>query len=837
MNCPKNAEIWTDYIFRELPEETLREMREHLEGCPACHAEVEALEAAAGAVKEGLPLPAATEEFVRDTVRKARAQEEERRRPPFWLWAPAAAAVVVGLFLYGMFHLEFADARSKVAQKVEAQNDGLKDEALAPLAPEVPSSAKATGGRQQATDDRQQAAGKQEPFQEEDKALGGIAVPTADAEMARKRLDASAKGSEAKKSWENEAPTGDRDLRKEADSKGLPAKLEAHPQREVVDSLSAGIVQPEMRDQKAGLDRPQASAQKDANAPADEARAFEEKIVVTGQAPVVSVSSTTAGVPQEGSRGVGESKRDAGTAMGEKQKRQKPSEEALVPAAQAPMAPAPIAAEPQATGPSGVGGSVPPNGAAFPDMFFEHAGVNPFILTEEDPLSTFAVDVDTASYGVVRNYLKRGVLPPKDAARVEEFVNAFDQGYPPEYKKDFALRFDGAPSPFGSGYHLLRVGLIARSAVEEERKPLRLTFVIDCSGSMATEDRLELVKRGLAMLIDRLDGRDTVAIAVFRTEGYRHMEPTSGSDRESILRAVEGLYPNGSTNVARGLAIGYRMASEIFDARAVNRVILLSDGVANEGLTAADSILGTVKGDAARGIFLTSVGVGLGNYNDALLERLANAGNGMYFYIDDDAEAERFFLKDLSGMLETVAKDVKIQVEFDPKTVARYRLLGYENRDVADRDFRNDAVDAGEVNAGHTVTALYEVKLTGKRGDLGTVRLRYKQPLGEKAAELAFAMLPKAAAQSFAEARPHFQRDALAAEFAELLRGSYWAKDGSFESVLKHEKDLPVEMRSAPETTEFLNLVREAARLRPAKMATPPRDETVEEGFAPTPNR
>jgi Ca-activated chloride channel family protein len=789
MTCKRYSDRWTDYLFRELPEETIGEMREHLEGCAACRAEVEALESAVGAVREGLRLPAVSEDFVRDTVRKARARESERRRVPFLLWAPAAAAVVLGLFLYGMFHLEFADTRSKIAQQVEEKNGGLRDEALAPMAP---GGAKATGDRQQATEDREQATGQgqqvgagREPFLEDDKALGGVAVPTADAEMARRRADAGAVDHLQK---EGESIVGAAPMRHGAPAPDAP-------------------VQPEARRNEVSAESSAARSVKDAGAPsAVEGRAFEEKIVVTGMAPVVESTATAAGVLQAGERGLGESKKEAGTGAGEKQKRQKPAEEAL----------APVPAAPRPAGPSGVGGSVPPNGAVYPDIFFEHAGVNPFIETEEDRFSTFAVDVDTASYGLVRNYLDRGVMPPKDAARVEEFVNAFDQGYPPETRKDFAVRFDGMPSPFGPGYHLLRIGVVARSAAEEERKPLRLTFVIDCSGSMAQENRLDLVKRGLGMLVDRLDGRDTVAIAVFRTEGYRHLEPTSGADREAILGAVRSLYPNGSTNVGRGLAIGYRMASEIFDPRAVNRVILLSDGVANEGITAADFILDTVRTDAARGVFLTTVGVGLGNYNDALLERLADAGNGMYFYVDDDAEAERFFLQDLAGMLATVAKDVKIQVEFDPKAVARYRLLGYENRDVADRDFRNDAVDAGEVNSGHTVTALYEVKLTGKKGDLGTVRLRYKQPLGDKAAELAFALVPKAVAPSFEKALPHLRRDALVAEFAELLRGSYWAKDGSFEAILRRAEALPPAMRSAPETEEFLDLVRTAARLRPA---------------------
>ncbi|MBI4601029.1 MAG: von Willebrand factor type A domain-containing protein, partial [Planctomycetes bacterium] len=352
-----------------------------------------------------------------------------------------------------------------------------------------------------------------------------------------------------------------------------------------------------------------------------------------------------------------------------------------------------------------------------PDMmFFRYWGSNPFVEASSDPLSTFAVDVDTASYTVLRAYLlQRNLLPPREAIRTEELVNYFDQRYapPPEGGPAFAVHVEVAPSPFAheQAYKLLRVGLKGREVSREKRKAASLVFVIDTSGSMRRENRLELAKDALRLLVNELDEGDSIGIVAFDREARTILEPTAASEKERILDAIGTLLPRQNTNVAAGLELGYRMANARLLKDGTNRVILISDGVANTGVTDPDAMLERVRAERERGIYLTSVGVGMGNLNDALLERLADRGNGQCVYVDRLEEARKAFVEGLTGTLEAIAKDVKIQVELDPKQVLRYRLLGYENRDVADSAFRDNKVDAGEVGAGHEVTALYELKL------------------------------------------------------------------------------------------------------------------------------
>jgi len=293
---------------------------------------------------------------------------------------------------------------------------------------------------------------------------------------------------------------------------------------------------------------------------------------------------------------------------------------------------------------------------------------------------------------------------------------------------------------FGEGYHLLRVGLRARDPREEPRRPANLVFVVDVSGSMAREGRLELVKEALRLLLDELEPGDTVGIVAFTTDARVVIEPTGVARRHALEAALATLQPERSTNVEAGLRLGYRMARAHYRAGGINRLVLCSDGVANEASTRAEEILAHVRRESDGGIHLSAVGVGMGNYNDVLLERLADRGDGNYAYVDDLAEARRVFGENLAGTLRTVAEDAKVQVEFAPDAVERWRLIGYENRRVADEDFRDDAVDAGEVGAGHQVTALFEVKLTARalgvletgrsRRDvtLANVRLRYRAP-------------------------------------------------------------------------------------------------------------
>ncbi|HLU48061.1 MAG TPA: von Willebrand factor type A domain-containing protein, partial [Planctomycetota bacterium] len=317
-------------------------------------------------------------------------------------------------------------------------------------------------------------------------------------------------------------------------------------------------------------------------------------------------------------------------------------------------------------------------------MFFRHWGDNPFVEAESDPQSTFGLDVDTASYTLTRAYLfERGVLPPPEAIRTEEFVNRFDYGLaPPEEGRDFRIETNLGPSIFAHEptYKLLAIGVRARDVEKAERKPASLVFVIDTSGSMRQENRLELVKDGLRLLVPELGEGDSVGIVAFDSEAHVILEPTSADQKERILDAIARLQPNHSTNVDAGLRAGYTMASQSRFANGTNRVLLLSDGVANTGVTVADQMLERVAEHRRQGIYLTTVGVGMGNHNDALLERLADRGNGQAIYVDRVEEARRVFVENLTGTLETVARDARIQVEFDSKKVLRYRLLGYENR-------------------------------------------------------------------------------------------------------------------------------------------------------------
>jgi Ca-activated chloride channel family protein len=459
------------------------------------------------------------------------------------------------------------------------------------------------------------------------------------------------------------------------------------------------------------------------------------------------------------------------------------------------------------------GGLVPPNGAPVHDMYFQHQGTNPFVQTDEDKLSTFGLDVDTASYTLTRSYILRGALPPPDAVRVEEFVNAFPPSYGADPEKTFAVHLAGALNPFHPGYHFLRIGLKAREIPARERKPAILTFVIDVSGSMGMENRLGLVKRSLELLVDKLDERDRIGIVVYGTNGRVVLRPTGLDHPETIRRAIRALEPEGSTNLEEGLSLGYDMAARSFQKDASNRVILCTDGVANNGVTSAEELLAQVSRRARQGIDLMALGFGMGNYNDVLLQKLADQGNGQYAYIDDYREAQSFFLRDLTSVLELVARDAKAQVEFDPARVERYRLIGYEKRDIADRDFRNEAVDGGEINSGHAVTVLYEVKLREGSGAAGVVRIRYADPGTRRVTEDAVPIGADVFMPSFTDADPSLRLSVVIARFAEHLRRSYWVKEEPLADVVREAEDLPVETRGGETVAELIHLMHQAVRL------------------------
>ena len=430
---------------------------------------------------------------------------------------------------------------------------------------------------------------------------------------------------------------------------------------------------------------------------------------------------------------------------------------------QEPSAPTPTSV-PQQPDQGVIGGSANPNAAPYDLTFFEHSGVNPFVDTEDDRLSTFAIDVDTASYTVARHFVRDGNLPDPASVRVEEFVNFFDHDYEPPARDPFAIHVEGSPSPFGGENHwLMRVGLQAREIGEWQRKDATLIFAIDVSGSMGREDRLGLVKRSLALLVDELGPRDAVGIVVYGSSG---------------------------------------------------RVLLLSDGVGNVGRTSAEGILERIRSDVDRGVTLTTVGFGMGNYNDVLMEQLANDGDGAYHYVDNLSEARRVFVDNLASTIQTVAKDAKVQVEFNPNVVSRYRLLGYENRAVADEDFRDDTVDAGEIGANHSVTALYELKFhEGTAGDIGTVSLRYEDPDTGGITEIRRSLQVRELAPWFESASPTFQLAAVVAEYAEILRNSYWAQDGDLRRTADEAARVQRLLPYDPNVAEFADLVARAARI------------------------
>ncbi|WP_228557077.1 VWA domain-containing protein, partial [Myxococcus sp. AB025B] len=441
-------------------------------------------------------------------------------------------------------------------------------------------------------------------------------------------------------------------------------------------------------------------------------------------------------------------------------------------------------------------------------------GVNPFVVTEKDRLSTFAADVDTASYTLARRKLKEGTLPPREAVRVEEMLNYFRYTYPAPAPDEapFAVHLDAAPSPFTPGRHLLRVGVQGKRLSVSERKPAHLTFLVDVSGSMQSPDRLPLAKRALRMLVDQLRDGDTVALVTYASAVRRVLPPTGMEHKARIHAALEDLTAGGSTAMGSGIQLAYQEAMKTLDGESVSRVVILSDGDANVGSTSHEEILKTIRGHVKEGITVTTVGFGMGNYQDTMMEQLADQGNGNHHYVDSLMAARRIFVEQLGGTLEVIAKDVKLQVEFDPKQVSRYRLVGYENRDIADEDFRNDRVDAGELGSGHSVTALYELELMPGAGEgLATVRVRAKRPRGESASERAFPFPASALSPTFKQAPSDLRFATAVMGAAELLRRSPHAEKWSLDQVREIARSATPSGNE--EREEFLALLGEAHHL------------------------
>ncbi len=472
---------------------------------------------------------------------------------------------------------------------------------------------------------------------------------------------------------------------------------------------------------------------------------------------------------------------------------------------------------------------------------------NAFTRVADAPLSTFGVDVDTASYANVRRFLTQGTLPPPDAVRVEELVNYFRYEYPaPQTEHPFSVNVETHPCPWNPGHLLARIGLRGKDVAVEERAPVNLVFLVDVSGSMQPPEKLPLLVKGLKLLAESLTGRDRLSIVTYAGSAGVRLAPTPGDQRAAIHGVLDSLAAGGSTNGEGGIRIAYDLARAAFIPGGANRVMLATDGDFNVGVSDTDALVSMIQQQAKTGVFLTVLGFGTGNLQDSRMESLADKGNGQYFYIDSFQEARRALLEQAAGALVTIAKDVKIQVEFNPARVSHYRLIGYENRALAARDFNDDRKDAGEIGAGHTVTALYELVPPGVQpappqvdalkyqpvpeapkpeaapdearpasNELMTVKLRYKRPDADTSTRLD---VPVAGDTVAAAPGADHQFAAAVAAWGMLLRRSAHAGTANLDLVLQLAeagKGADLDGRRA----EFITLVRTTAALmghRPA---------------------
>jgi Ca-activated chloride channel family protein len=438
---------------------------------------------------------------------------------------------------------------------------------------------------------------------------------------------------------------------------------------------------------------------------------------------------------------------------------------------------------------------------------------NPVKEVAEQPVSTFAVDVDSGSYANIRRFIMQGQKPPKDAIRVEEMVNYFSYDYPrpDDASVPFKTTTHVTRTPWNPDTYLLEIGIKGYQPSHDTRPPANLVFLIDVSGSMDEPDKLPLLISGMHLLVDQLRADDKVSIVVYAGAPGVVLEPTSGADKGTIDDALEHLHAGGSTAGGEGIALAYAMARKAHIEGGINRIILATDGDFNVGITDLDQLKGMVEENRKSGIALSTLGFGEGNYNDALMEQIADIGNGSYGYVDSLKEAKRLLVDQLDATIDTIAKDVKVQIEFNPAVVAEYRLIGYENRALKREDFNNDRKDAGEIGAGHTVTALYEIALVGSKGlsidplrygsgeakqvpapnakpeEFAFLRLRYKAPDGD-VSKLIETPLATARLEKPESGRGDLAFAAAVAAFGQKLRGGDYLKGYSYDQIAELAK-------------------------------------------------
>jgi len=462
---------------------------------------------------------------------------------------------------------------------------------------------------------------------------------------------------------------------------------------------------------------------------------------------------------------------------------------------------------------------------------------NPFVTVTQNPLSTFSIDVDTASYSNVRRFLNDNQMPPRDAVRIEEMINYFAYDYPqPAGNNPIGASIEAAAAPWNPQHRLVRVGIKARDIEARNRPASNLVFLLDVSGSMQPAERLPLLKTGLRMFVEQLTANDRVTVVTYAGTTGVALPPTRGDQKDTILRLIDSLQAGGSTNGASGIQLAYEQAAIQFIRNGVNRVILATDGDFNVGITNRNALLSLIEDKAKSGVFLSVLGVGMGNYKDATLEMLADKGNGNYAYIDTLNEARKVLVDQMSATMVTMAKDVKVQVEFNPAVVNAYRLIGYENRALQDQDFNNDLKDAGDMGAGHTVTVLYEVVPRGVAINAGgvdplkyqqqqpapapprntsnetlTVKVRYKEPSGSDSKLLEFPLVDRE--QAFARSSVDLRFAAAVASFGMILRDSPYKGTSTIDSVLSIAEDALGPDRNGYRR-EFLQLVQRARQFR-----------------------
>ena len=437
---------------------------------------------------------------------------------------------------------------------------------------------------------------------------------------------------------------------------------------------------------------------------------------------------------------------------------------------------------------------------------YQHLEENPVKLVAEAPVSTFSVDVDTGSYSNVRRLLDAGRMPPGDAVRIEEMVNYFDYAYPgPEDRQQpFAVSTEVARTPWNPDTQLLRIGIKGFDIELSERPPANLVFLVDVSGSMDSPDKLPLVIRSLKLLTQKLTVKDRISLVVYAGAAWAVLEPTPGDERAEIRAALERLRAGGSTAGEGGIRLAYDFAEKAWIEGGINRVILATDGDFNVGVADVEALKDLIARKRKTGITLTVLGFGTGNYHEALMERIADVGNGNYAYIDRLAEARKVLVREMSSTLFTIAKDVKVQIEFNPAVVGEYRLIGFENRLLAREDFRNDKVDAGDIGAGHTVTALYEIALVGGPGlridplryqarvapaydprasEFALLKLRYKLPDQDESRLIERPLERRLLEEAGRRPSADFRFAAAVSAFGQILRDGSYTRDFGYDEV------------------------------------------------------